>query len=70
MFGILFVDSVCFYVYEAKYVTATQCQSRILNCPLMVKPQSTKPSTKLVVIVNARNQCLDLNLMGKKKIKI
>lgn len=43
-----------------------QCHSWILNHPLTVEPQSTKPSIKLAVIVNARNQRLDLNLMGKK----
>ena len=42
------------------------CHSWILNCPLMVEPQSTKPTIKLDVIVNARNQRLDLILMEKK----
>ena len=56
----------CVFMCLKPNMLLQQCHSWILNRPLMVEPQSTKPSIKLVVIVNARNQRLDLNLMGKK----
>ena len=60
---------LCVFMCLKPNILLQQCHSWILNHPLIVEPQSTKPSIKLAVIVNARNQRLDLNLMGKKKKK-
>ena len=69
MFEILFVDSVCFYVFEAKYIAATMS---FLDSESSSHSGTTKYKAfhQISRDCNARNQRLDLNLMGKKKIKI